>query len=335
MTIMAREIESIPGVVRRQIDQSLDRYLETGAHLRERGPAAVVTCARGSSDHAATYFKYLVETRIGIPVGSIGPSVASVYEAQLSLRNTPVVTISQSGASSDLLALQHAANKTGALTIALTNTAGSPLAEAAAIHLLLEAGPEQAVAATKTFIASLVALASIVAGWSADDDLVAAISDLPAVLESAIRTDWSAAIPSISSSSNLYVVSRGLAYAIAGEAALKLKETCRLHAEAYSAAELHHGPIELAASGLTALAFSTRDKSDESIRSATSALRKAGAEVFVAGATDPLPTTPAAHVALDPVSQIASFYKFVEQMSVSLGRNPDKPSLLSKVTVTT
>ena len=331
MTWMAREIASVPDVVGRQIERSMDLYLETGRLLKARDPACIVTCARGSSDHAATYFKYLVETRIGIPVGSMGPSVASVYGA----RNVPLVSISQSGASTDLLALQRAARDGGALAIALTNTGDSPLAEAAEICLPLEAGPERAVAATKTFVASLVALAAVVAGWAGDDGLARAIRDLPAVLAEAIRTDWSPAIPALSSAPNLYVVARGPAFAIAGEAALKLKETCRLHAEAYSAAELRHGPIELAARGLAALVFSARDGSSASIRDAVSVLRAAGAGVFVAGPGEALPTVHAGHVLLDPVSQILGFYCLAEQMSLALGRDPDRPELLSKVTVTT
>ena len=335
MTWMAREIASVPDVVGRQIERSMDLYLETGRLLKARDPACIVTCARGSSDHAATYFKYLVETRIGIPVGSMGPSVASVYAAPLRMRNVPLVSISQSGASTDLLALQRAARDGGALAIALTNTGDSPLAEAAEICLPLEAGPERAVAATKTFVASLVALAAVVAGWAGDDGLARAIRDLPAVLAEAIRTDWSPAIPALSSAPNLYVVARGPAFAIAGEAALKLKETCRLHAEAYSAAELRHGPIELAASGLAALVFSARDGSSASIRDAASVLRAAGAGVFVAGPKEALPTVHAGHVLLDPISQILGFYCLAEEMSLALGRDPDRPELLSKVTVTT
>ncbi|MEP4423488.1 MAG: SIS domain-containing protein [Nitratireductor sp.] len=332
---MAREIGAVPGVVERQLAAAMDDYLETGRMLKRRAPACVVTCARGSSDHAATYFKYLVETRIGIPVGSMGPSVASIYATPLKMADVPLVSISQSGASTDIVALQLAARAGGAPTLALTNTASSTLARQAEFCLALHAGEERAVAATKTFVTSLVALAALVAGWLDDAELAAAIRELPASLARAAATDWSAALVPFSAGGSLYMVARGPGFAIACEAALKLKETCRLHAEAYSAAELCHGPIELAGDDLAALVFAARDRSAASIGEAVRALRQAGAAVFVGGPREALPTVDAGHVLLDPICQVVSFYRFAEQLSVLLGRDPDRPARLAKVTVTT
>ena len=165
-TAMAREIAEIPAVASRQVSLGLTEYRAIGAHLRRRAPAVIVTCARGSSDNASVYLKYLVETRIGIPVAAIGPSVASVYDARLSLDRAVCVTISQSGGSPDLVSLQDHARAGGAETLALLNTPDSPVGSAADRVVPVMAGPETAVAATKSLVASLVAIAGIVAGWT-------------------------------------------------------------------------------------------------------------------------------------------------------------------------
>ncbi len=338
MTIMASEIGSIPSIVADQLDRELDFYLQAGRTLRTIDPACIVTCARGSSDHAALYFKYLVEMKLGIPVCSMGPSIASVYGARLSMKQVPMFAISQSGGSQDLTALMKAAGEGGAPTIALTNDVASPLAQTAEHVLSMAAGSELAVAATKTYVCSLVSLAAVTAGLSADDNLIDAIKSLPDILARSLNCDWSHAIEPLSRIDGLFVVSRGPALAIGQEAALKFKETCRLHAEAYSAAEVRHGPIALAGKGFTALAFNTRDAGATSILEAISAMRAAGARVFEArpekGNMDILPTVAADHVLLDPISQIVSYYSFIEQLSVATGHDPDRPALLQKVTVT-
>ena len=285
-TAMAREIAEIPAVASRQVSLGLTEYRAIGAHLRRRAPAVIVTCARGSSDNASVYLKYLVETRIGIPVAAIGPSVASVYDARLSLDRAVCVTISQSGGSPDLVSLQDHARAGGAETLALLNTPDSPVGSAADRVVPVMAGPETAVAATKSLVASLVAIAGIVAGWTGDDTLVSGLEALPDALAASLACRWDHALPAIAGANSLYVIGRGPGYAIAREAALKLKETCRLHAEAYSAAEVQHGPIAIARSRprdrFVALMFQARDASRASLEQACAAMRGIGAPVFVA-----------------------------------------------------
>lgn len=308
-TAMAREIAEIPAVVSRQAALGLDEYRAVGAHLRRLAPAVIVTCARGSSDNASVYLKYLVETRIGIPVAAVGPSVASVYDARLSLDRAVCVTISQSGGSPDLVSLQDHAHAGGAETLALLNTPESPVGSAADEVVPVMAGPETAVAATKSLVASLVAIAGIVAGWTGDDDLARGLEALPESLAASLSCRWEHALPAVAGANSLYVIGRGPGYAIAREAALKLKETCRLHAEAYSAAEVRHGPIAIARSRprdwFVALMFHARDASRASLEQACAAMRGIGAPVFVADAGEPgadvLPVAPAAHPLLDPI----------------------------------
>ena len=344
-TKMAKEIASIRAVARAQIDSHLDGYLQAGELLARAAPASVITCARGSSDHAAMYLKYLVELRLGLPVCSMGPSIASIYGAGLRVSGMALIAISQSGQSRDLCALANAASDAGALTLSLINETDSPLAAQSEHALPIGAGREVAVAATKSFTSSLIACAALVAGWTADNELVEALRRLPDDLDAAVGTDWPDAIASFVPSKTALILSRGPGVAIAGEAALKLKETCHLHAEAYSSAEVLHGPLTLASDTLRVLSFGSRDAARGSILEAEQRFSKGGAQVFSASDSSSessseasdiirLPIVPAAHPLLDPISQIASFYRFAERLSAELGIDPDNPKHLSKVTVT-
>lgn len=336
-TQMLNEIREIPAVAERQLRDGAV-YREEGERLRRDAPPFLATCARGSSDQAVTYLKYMAEQRIGIPVASIGPSVASVYRAPLRFAGGVLLTVSQSGGSPDLVSLQEQAAQGGARTVALLNVPDSPVGRAAGSVLPLMAGEEKAVAATKSFAASLLALASVVAHWSGDTALIAALERLPDRLALALECDWSAASLPVAAAHSLFTIGRGPGLGIAGEAALKLKETCRLHAESYSAAEVQHGPIALARDRFAALVFAHGDAADASVAQAAENLAAAGASVFVAGGDgrhgQALPVADAGHPLLNPIARIVSFYRFVEALSVALGENPDAPALLNKVTRT-
>jgi glucosamine--fructose-6-phosphate aminotransferase (isomerizing) len=338
MTRMKAEILSVPAVVAAQIDSSLAAYLALGERLAALDPNLVVTSARGSSDHAATYFKYLVEMRLGVPVASIGPSVSSIYGTRWKLQKTPVMAISQSGGSDDLRLFMEAARQAGAVGISLTNDRNSPLAKATETVLDMSAGPELAVAATKTYIASLVALAAIVAGWSGDQAMVQALRTLPDDLGKALECNWTPALETFQAPGNVFVTARGPGLGIANEAALKLKETCLMPAEAFSAAELIHGPLALSGKSMTALAFLSDDAGRAGTENAVSRLRETGSTVFTVDSKTVggqiLPSVKTGHSLLDPIAQILSFYRFVEELSVSLGLDPDAPQHLNKVTVT-
>ena len=333
-SIMAREIAEIPEVVERQIERGLPAYLEAGAALHRRSPAGLITCARGTSDHAATYCKYLFEIRAGIPVASVGPSVASIYRSDLRLAGMACLTISQSGGSPDLVAMQQRARDAGAHTIAMLNVEDSPVGGSAAEVLPLLAESERAVAATKTFVASLFAGAALVAGFTGDRALAEALRRLPELLRRSLEASWPE-LP-LHRAGALYTISRGPTLAAAAEAALKIKETCRLHAEAYSAAEVLHGPIALAGPKLGALCFAPADQAADSVAAAVDRLRQAQAAATVIGCADSadirLPAP--ADDALGAMLQIAAFYTFIERLAVSLGENPDTPPGLRKVTET-
>jgi glutamine---fructose-6-phosphate transaminase (isomerizing) len=245
MSLMAQEAAESPRAVARFLEKNAAHLRELGATLRRKPPPVIVTAARGSSDHAAGYFKYLSEILTGVPCCSIGASVASIYEARLKIKGALCLTISQSGQSPDILALQEAARKAGALTVALVNDSASPAATNADICLPLEAGPEKSVAATKSCIAACVAGSAIIAEWLDHAAMREGLQRLPADLEKAGALDWAEARELCTSAQSLYILGRGPMLPIASEAALKLKETCAIHAESYSLAEVMHGPLEL------------------------------------------------------------------------------------------
>ncbi len=335
---MLQEILEIPSVVERQIKDGLQAYVDAGQQAARTSPRGFVTCARGTSDHAAQYFKHLIETRTGLPVASMGPSVASIYETPLKLDGFGCLAISQSGKSPDLVALQRAARSGGAATIALLNQTQSPLADVSDTVLPILAGPEKSVAATKTFVGSLVAILGFVAGFTDDTGLLDALKTSPDAIAKALDSDWSTAAPMVTKASSIFTIGRGPSLAIASEAALKLKETCGIHAEAFSSAEVLHGPVALANKNLAALVFGPRDKTWASSETAAKAIEALGARVLRVSANVNASTTlsipEAPHSDLVATLQIVAFYKFVEHLARRLGKDPDAPKGLNKVTST-
>ncbi|HEY4448862.1 MAG TPA: SIS domain-containing protein [Steroidobacteraceae bacterium] len=337
MTRMFREAAQAPEAVRAQLAANAAQVTRLAKRLRRTPPRAVVTCARGSSDHAATFARYLIETRLGVLTSSAAPSVSSVYATATDLAGTLMLTISQSGASPDLLAVVGQARKAGARIVALVNAEQSPLAQLADDLLPLHAGPERSVAATKSFLASLGAIVQLVAAWSNDRALAAALEGVPQLLMRAWQLDWSAVVTRLTAANNLYVIGRGLGLGVAQEAALKFKETCGLHAEAVSAAELRHGPMALVRAGFPLLVFSQNDESRPGIVQLAAELSAQGADVLLAGThlahTTELPTEPADSV-IEPLLFAQSFYRAANALSLARGHDPDAPPHLRKVTET-
>ena len=334
---MFREAAEAPAAVRRQLAANRERVAALGERLRSLGPRAVVTCARGSSDHAATYARYLMETRLGVLTSSAAPSVASVYRSRQDLSDCLFLAISQSGRSPDLLVSARAAREAGAFVVAMVNAEGSPLAELADETLPLHAGEEQSVAATKSYIASLAAAAHLVSEWSGEEKLRGALSKLPAQLSVAWELDWSPALPLLANAANLFVMARGVGLAVAQEAALKLKETCGLHAEAFSGAEVRHGPQALLGADFPALVLAQDDAARGGLEALANDLVARGVPVACAGARAAgaieLPTI-ASEPALAPLLLAQSFYRLANAVAIARGHDPDDPPHLSKVTET-
>jgi glucosamine--fructose-6-phosphate aminotransferase (isomerizing) len=332
-TFMAREIDETPGALQRQQRANESTLAKLADRLRQAPPSVVVTCARGSSDHAATYGKYVIETLLGVPVASAAPSVASLYDSPLQARGALLLAVSQSGRSPDLLATVDAYRTAGAHVVALVNDADSPLAEAADTLLPLHAGPELAVAATKSCIAAMSGMAAIAAAWSGDEALNNALPMLPRMIERAVTLDWSAAVDVLRPAKQMFVLGRGYSFGIAQEAALKLKETCAIQAEPFSSAEVRHGPMRVIDKGFPVLAFATSDMAGADVASTAREFGEWGAIPLVAGQGGALPII-TGYPALEPIAMLASFYRLAEQLSLALGMDPDAPPGLAKVTKT-
>lgn len=339
-SLMLQETREAPEHLRAMLSADADAYAALGVELRRREPAFVVTIARGSSDHAAAYLASLVGILAGRVTASLPPSLITRYDARLAFAGAFAVALSQSGASPDLVQALEAASAGGALTAAIVNQEGSPLAAAAAHLLPQRAGPERSVAATKSVLATLACCARLVAAWRQDEALTNALATLPDRLDAALRCDWSAGLALLAEAGRLYVVARGPGLGTALETALKLKETSGLLAEALSAAEIRHGPKAVIVPGFPVLAYGLADPGGEDARGFAGELVAAGAKVLVAGAAPAppgalhLPLPPPLHPLLDPIVALQAFYPLAEALARQRGRDPDRPAGLSKITRT-
>ena len=335
-TLMAREARDSAAAVTRMLADNRETFLKLAEVLRRRRPDVIVTCARGSSDHAATYAKYLFETKLGLPTVSAALSVASIYHSSSAAGSRLCLAISQSGRSPDLIAAVQQQSDAGALVVALVNDASSPLALMADFTIALAAGEERSVAATKSFIASLAAIAALTALWSQDNELFAAVGGLPDKLREAVLLDWSAGVDLLRGATNLFVLGRGYGLAVAQEAALKLKETCNLHAEAVSSAEVRHGPMAIVRAGFPILAFGGSDRAGQDVIEVAGDFAARGANVVIAGPNTVAPDLPviSGRAEVEPILTIQSFYMMANALALARGCNPDAPPFLNKVTKT-
>lgn len=335
---MLEECLSAPAAVARQLAADQNAYAALGEALRAQPPGGLLTVARGSSDHAAHYLAYLVMARMGRLVTSLPMSLITLYQSKIASEGLVSLAFSQSGQSPDLVAPTRFFRANGARTVAFVNAAGSPLAEAAQFVFPLHAGPEQSVAATKSYIAQLVAGARVVAAWGEDEDLLAALQTLPQALEQAAKLDWSPAVEALKDADRLFVIGRGTSLPIALEAALKFKETCGIQAEAFSGAEVKHGPMALVEDGYPLLVFAPRGPAQAGLIALAEEMRGRGARVLLAAPRG----TPGAELELactgnedlDPIAAVQSFYPMVEALARARGLNPDQPRHLAKVTKT-
>ena len=342
-TKMAQETKEIPHLVANQLTHNARLWEQLSQAIKKRDIQFVVTVARGSSDHAATFAKYLFETYLGLPVVSAAPSIQTIYGAQLKLKHALVLGISQSGKSPDICEVIKQAKAQEALTAALVNQADSPMAQMAEHFIPLHAGPELAVAATKSYVTALTALVQGIATCAQEKTLLAALPQLPKQLEQALDMHWGAAAHALRFAPNALTLGRGFGFPIAQEAALKFKETCRLHAEAFSSAEVLHGPFALIQKAFPVLQFVQNDATLSGNIALADKMSALGSGVYMAlpeGLAKPservtiLPLPKPLHGTLDPIVGVVAFYRMVEHLALLRGHNPDKPENLNKVTET-
>jgi glutamine---fructose-6-phosphate transaminase (isomerizing) len=337
-THMLREAHAAADAISRQLEQGQDVLAALTQSLRENPPTSILTIARGSSDHAAHYMAYLIMARLGKLVTSLPMSLVTLYRSKIHCEGLFAVGFSQSGQSPDLVAPMQYFTNGGARTAALVNVVPSPLAQAVQHVVPLLAGEETSVAATKSFIAQLVAGARLVAAWQGDATFSEALADIPGTLAQARNAGWDEAITPLVDVDRLFVIGRGTGLAVAMEAALKFKETCAIQAEAFSGAEVKHGPMALIDADYPLLIFAPRGPAQAGLLALAAEMRERGAQVLLAAPLGTpgmdLPIVAAKDVDLDPISVIQSFYPMVEALARARGFNPDKPRFLAKVTRT-
>lgn len=328
-TIMAQEAAEAPARIREQLAANSGTIAGIVQQIQQRAPKYVYMVGRGSSDHAGVFAKYLIEIELGLPVVPAAPSIASVYHKQLQLQDALVLVISQSGRSPDILAQVEMAKMAGAYVVALVNDTSSPLAEQADAVVPLFVGPEKAVAATKSYLATLSALLQLVAVWSAQPQLLAAVESLPALLEQAQQLPAQLTPESVATVKHGVVLGRGPGYAIAREIALKLKEVCGIHAEAFSSAEFLHGPVTLVKNQFAIIDVAVADEALTAHQAQVLEVQSRGAAVVHLNHG-----VLTSHPRVLPLLVLQRFYLDVEAVARSRGVNPDAPPGLNKVTKT-
>jgi len=348
ISMMEKEASTAPQVLSRQFEENKYIMQDVCARISAYPPPFAMTIARGSSDHAATFAKYLLETYLGVVTASAAPSVVTLYNAKLKLKNSLVFALSQSGESPDIAEMVDNARNAGAITVAFVNHPESPLGDVAEYVIPLWAGQETAVAATKSYIAMLGGLVHFISMATQDPTLTTALNNLPAALQDALKMDWSMALNAYQNQNNTFTIGRGYGFPIAQEAALKFKETAQIHAEAFSGAEVLHGPYALVQPDFPLLIFAQRDQSLPGIIDLSKRVRQLGAKVLLAlpghkdnerysqdnVASIVLPLPPSIHPVCDPLMAIQAFYGMMARLSISRGYNPDTSQNLTKVTRT-
>ncbi|KUM54818.1 glucosamine-6-phosphate deaminase NagB-II [Rheinheimera sp. EpRS3] len=329
MTLMRQEASETWQRIQQQIDSNGSLYAEVAERIRSFDPAFVYIVGRGTSDHAGVFARYLIEVELGVVVAAAAPSVASLFSRQLKLQRALVLLISQSGRSEDILAQARAAKQSGALVVALVNDISSPLAALADYAVPLLAGPEKAVAATKSYLCTLAAILQLVAHWKQDAALLGALTSLPQALQSVLAQPAQLQLPHLQQLRHCVVLGRAFGYAISREIALKIKEVCGIQAEAFSSAEFLHGPVSLLNQPLTLLNVALEDESAGAHQTQITEVKKRGAEVVTLQIT-----LADIHPRLQPLLLMQRFYLDIEAIAVAMGKNPDAPVGLNKVTIT-
>lgn len=328
-TIMAQESRQAPSIIEQQLRDNNSLCISLVEQIKNFNPALVYIVGRGSSDHAGVFAKYLIEVELGIPVSSSAPSVFSVFKRTLKLNNALVLIISQSGGSPDIIEQAKAAKASGAMTVALVNTPNSPLSDIVDAEIPIGAGEEKAIAATKSYMATLSALLQLVAYWKGDEMLLKGLLNLPAQLTNTINGSTHLDPSFVSSLRHCVVLGRGFGYAIGREIALKLKEVCGVHAEAFSSAEFLHGPVTLVEKELAVIDINIKDESHAAHNTIIDDIISRGSKtknITVDGDS--------VHPRCLPLIVLQRFYLDVEQAALSMGLDPDSPAGLKKVTKT-
>ena len=337
--VMLKEILEIPRMLH-DIDLAMQSETEANRLFNTKKFQSVVILARGTSDNAAHFFKYLLETQLGLPVGLASPSAATMYPTKFNYQNTLLIAISQSGQSTDLITFAKAAKQGGGYLLSITNDAKSPLALLSDLHIPIWAGPEIAVPATKSYVGQCMISYLLSMSWSGNTtscgEIEAAAKDIASDTNS--HKQFAA---ELDLSKPIYILGRGFSYPNAKEFALKLQETCLVPVQGMSSSDFLHGPIASLNPNVQVVFIAPAQLPNASFGEAPDRVRAITGKVFWIGnprqlvAGDVLFKTPtlSSEITSCIVDAIA-FQKVTHQLAVSNGLNPDSPQGLSKVTIT-
>ncbi len=344
VSFMRDEIYQQPQAVASAVEHEFAAIAAMAQELRDREIRHVVIAARGTSDHAAVYAKYLLEIVVGVPVALAAPSVYTLYDARPNLSGVFMLGISQSGQATDVVQALATGRATGALTACITNVAGSPLTEVSDVSLLCHAGDEQGVAATKTYTTALALIALLAGHWANDSELLEGLRRLPEEIQQTLALDATveAAVERYRYMDECAVLARGLNQATALETALKMTETSYMVAKPYSGADFLHGPIAMVSEGFPCFLFAPNGRAYASMLELAVKLRKRKAELIVAAhsaeilgmAKRPLPLPVDTGEYLSPIVSILPGQLWAYHLARARGKDPDRPRGLTKVTLT-
>lgn len=344
MSIMLSEIHEQPDLPARIVSSEWDCAKKLARDAAGREIDLVVLAARGTSDHAAIYGKYLLEIKNSLPVALADPSIFTLYEARVNLQRALVIGVSQSGQAPDVIEYLGHSRESGALTCAITNVEGSPLSQAAEHTILCHAGPERGVAATKTYTATLMAfylISGAIAGDAACCDRLLGCAD---AIQSVLAIEQE-----IASMSQRYrfleggaVISRGYNYCTALETALKLGETSYIQLRGYSAADFMHGPVAVIHEGYPCILIAPPGKTFDTMHDMAARLRESRADTLIMSSEDailshatvPVKMPAATDEELSAIPYIIPGQLLAQYLALARGFDPDRPRGLNKVTLT-
>lgn len=340
-SLMQKEIHEQIHLLDQCYTKNQSRLVEIGKIVRERNIQFIIYAARGSSDNAGIYFKYLCEVHAGLPVSFSAPSVITLYKGKPKFQNTLVIGVSQSGKAQDVYSVLEHAKSQGAITVSITNHEDSPLATLADFHLHLAMGLEESVAATKTFTAQLFLLGHLANQIALHDELERDLATVKEILKQTltVENEIKRYANEYKDVESCFVLGRGYAYGIADELALKLQETSYIKAMAFATSDFHHGPLALASENQRFIVLAPEDSSLENSFEIVQKIQEVGAIPLIFSSSTGFPTqavikipNAAPSVMVFPLivaSQLFSLY-----VSLAKGLNPDKPRGLKKVTIT-
>jgi len=336
-SVTLNESLSIPKILEKFIKEDKNAYLKIKNLFLNKKIQYIVTIARGSSDSAAMFSSYLFAQFLGLPTYSLPPSIITLENSKFDFSKALIIVISQSGMSKDLIFCERKCRLMGGQTIVLSNNLNSPFIKDANYFLFLNSGEEIGVAATKTFISTLLCIIKLIANICNNKKLIDKIKDLPEIIEKEQNNLWNENIIN-KKISNGFILSRGIGYALSTEISLKFKELCQEQIESYSSAEVMHGPKSLIDKNFKVFTLSMIGKSGFHIEKSLELMKKQSKFIYSIGPNNTskysMPYKTTNFIELDSIIVMSKIYPLIIKYSLLKGLNPDKPRYLKKITNT-